>query len=94
MAKVTSSRAQKVLEAVRAAFGVQDGEDGPVLTMSWDWAGSGSSPAIVWEGGPYDWAILASGGGRDEWGIEHQPVRVSGVFLEPVTGWALGIYPE
>ena len=93
-AKVTRAKAQKVLTAVRASFGVAAGEEGPALVMAWDWTGRGAHPAIVWEGGPYDWAILASGGGRDEWGLVHQPVEVPGTFLEPVTGWARGIWPE
>jgi hypothetical protein len=86
--------AEKALNAVKRTFkGWYDGpEDGPQLVKDWDWVGP-TPYAIVWEGGPYDWAMLASGGGRDEVGAKVEPIRVDGVFLEPVTGWALGVYP-
>lgn len=64
--------------------------------------------AIVWEEGPYEWAYRASMGGTDEEMTSlvadefgsgaaravklEEPLRVSGLFLEPVTMWALGIY--
>lgn len=88
--------ADKVLRLVRDRFkGWFDGpEDGPELRKDWDFLGTGPTPyAIVWEGGPYDWAMLATGGGRGEFGFEVEPVKVDGVFLEPITGWALGVYP-
>lgn len=86
--------AEKALNAVKRTFkGWIDGpEYGPKLVKDWDWVGP-TPYAIVWEEGPYDWAMLASGGGRTEFGSKVEPVKVDGVFLEPVTGWALGVYP-
>lgn len=92
---VGSRKCMKVLREVEEAFGMKpDEEGGPVLVMAWDWLGTGAAPAIVWEEGPYEWALLASGGGMSEFGTVHQPIEEpEGVFLEPVTSWALGIYP-
>lgn len=87
--------ADKALTAVKSRFkGWFDGpDDGPKLVKDWAWIGSPAPYAIVWEEGPYDWAMLATGGGRTEFGFAVEPVRVDGLFLEPATGWALSIYP-
>lgn len=71
---------------------VQDGQrwpDGPVLCRDFElWSGP-TRWAIVWEGGPYDWAIEASSTqfADDRGGLPE------GVFVEPIVGWALGLYP-
>lgn len=57
---------------------------GPVLRMDFDWIGL-PGPAVILEGGPYDWAISCS--------FEVQEKVGSAVFVEPITSWALGIYP-
>ena len=75
--------AEKVLAAVKRKFApyIAAGYDPPVLLKDWDWTGYGGAPyTIVWEGGPYDWAVELG------W------VNVPGVFAEPITGWALGLY--
>jgi hypothetical protein len=98
--KVTKRQAEQVLARVRSQFKVwlPKGAEGPVLRKDWDW-GYGPVPyAITWEGGPYDWAALSTAGGRDEeFGFKVEPItyeqqRELGVFLEPYTSWALGIY--
>lgn len=93
--QVRKRDADKALAAVKHRFKAwyDKPEYGPQLIKDFNW--SGPTPyAIVWEGGPYDWAILATGGGRDDFGFTVEPVRVDGVFLEPITGWALGVYPD
>lgn len=79
--KVTQKQAEKALAQVAQQFGVTiaDGHTAPQLAMDFDWSGNGPNPAIIWEGGPADWAAEAK-------------VEVTGVWTEPATGWALSIY--
>ena len=96
MQNLTKRQATAALRAVCAYLGVAPTDleahtqgDGtqwhvsgaPTLVRDWDYAGARWS--IVWEEGPYDWAVLASGEG----------LRTPGTFLEPINGWALGLYP-
>ena len=86
---ITERRAKAVLNALRLLF-IRKGqltadEAGPTLIMDWDWLGTGPAPAIVWEEGPYEWAIERS--------MELQKVISPRVFVEPITSWSLGIYP-
>lgn len=64
--------------------------------------------AIVWEDGPYEWAYRAQEGGMDEEATilardiaelatvtletPAAPLWPVGVFAEPVTSWAVGLY--
>lgn len=69
----------------------------PTLVRDWDWFGTGTSPwAIVWEEGPHDWAHVFPYGGRsEEFGREVSEVRLpAGVWVEPITGWAIGLYRD
>lgn len=99
--KVTKRQAEKVLALVRKQFApwVKGTGTGPVLVKNWDWRSGPAPYAIVWEEGAYEWAHLSTGGGRDEeFGFRIDPIteeqqRAMGVFLEPYTSWALGIYP-
>lgn len=100
--KVTERQARKVLEAVRDQFApwLVDTDDGPELRMEFDWLGYGAHPAIVWEGGPYEWALVVPYGcparSDSEMGeIGNVAHRIpKGVYVEPDTTWALGIYPD
>jgi hypothetical protein len=117
--QVTKRQAEQVLAHVKRTFRpyCEAGGDGPSLRMDFDWSGAGARPAIVWEGGPFEWAYLAASGGVDEemttlamelpeyvqfvrTGKMKHPVRVEpiagvpGVFVEPITSWALGLYVE
>lgn len=112
--KVTKAQATRVLRAVEKRFGawLDGNENDPKLLMDFEWGYWGySTPAVVWEGGPYDWTIAFTGGGltdeeramegeiKELFGatVKHkqpEPAKVEGVFLEPITGWALGIYPD
>ena len=51
---------------------------------------------IVWESGaPYEWALLAGQGGiEEEFGFKVAPARLpKNVFVEPVNGSVLALYP-
>jgi hypothetical protein len=84
--KPNKAIATKVLEAVRAKYKYDNPTYGPQLRMDFDWFGYGGSPAIVWEGGPYEWATECS--------FELLDSLPKGVWLEPATSWALNIYVE
>lgn len=97
---VTKRQAEQALRQIRKQFWsfIADPIDlnsGPKLVHNWDWLDSGPTKwAIVWEGGPYAWALLAETGGTSEFGTkvpaaEHWP---AGTFAESVTSWAIGIY--
>lgn len=47
--------------------------------------GDGESPIIQWEEGPYEWTFYIS-----EDLINY--LRSQGLFAEPITSWALGLY--
>jgi hypothetical protein len=86
---ITERRAKAVLAKLRQQL-IRKGqlsadETGPSLIMDWDWLGGSPAPSIVWEEGPYEWALERS--------QELQQVISPLVFVEPMTSWALGIYP-
>lgn len=110
--KVTEKQAQRVLAAVREQcagwIDPEQPDTGPKLVMDFDWMGTGSSPAIVWEEGPFEWTYRFPEGGIDEelTGLarEFTPDAIvktkdvsdkipSGVWTEACTAWALSIYP-
>jgi hypothetical protein len=84
----TKRQAEAVLAQVRVRykahwqgdpeFGIPD-ETGPVLLENWDWVGL-VRWAIVWEEGPYEWAI------------DFSPT-IKGVYGEAITSWSLGVFP-
>jgi hypothetical protein len=64
--------------------------EGPVLNRTWQWSRRDTpTPTILLEGGPYDWAVVASL--EDEVVAELSKL---GVHAEPYAGWALCLYPE
>lgn len=98
---VTKRQAQQAFRQVKDQFREItvdiDGANGPKLIKDWDWLDSGPTKwAIVWEGGPHDWAMLAETGGRleMEYGQTIPPAKrwPAGTFAEAVTSWAVGIY--
>lgn len=99
-AAVSRSDAEKVLKAVEQAFAsyVEGSGYRPTLDMNWDFMGTGAMAAIHWEEGPYDWAYEFPYGGIDqEFGYKIPDVSASipgGVFIEPITSWAIGLYPN
>jgi len=82
---VSETQARSVLAAVAeqwdpALWGA------PNLIADWDWYPD-APWTLVWEEGPYCWAIEFSGNQPTDAGVP-------GVFVEPHTQWALGIYPS
>lgn len=69
MGQATKRQAQTALRAIRKAYGFKPGEDdgiGPKLVEEYHGWYSTTRNAIVWEEGPFEWAIRASLGGFDE----------------------------
>jgi len=87
MATVTKKQAEKAYAQVTKRFrgywteGLDSYADAPKLVKDWNWSGTTAPYAIIWESGPYEWAIEA-----------FDVVKVEGVFAEPYTSWALGIF--
>ena len=97
MADVTKRQAEAVHKRLKEAIPAYVTEDyGPTLVEHWDWNGPGPRWSIVWEGGPYDWAVIFPHGGIDpEFGTTYEAVELpKGVWTEAMTGWALSIYRE
>ena len=60
----------------------------PVLCHQFQGWYSTSPWAVVWEEGPFEWAMFVPHGGE---GIA--PAELADdVFAEPINGWALGLY--
>ncbi|RLE16365.1 MAG: hypothetical protein DRJ50_15140, partial [Actinobacteria bacterium] len=74
--QVTKAQAEKCLAAVKDRYKawLGDGADEPVLRMKFDWFGD-PGPAIVWEGGPYEWTMLVYGGIEEEFGFKLEAVE-------------------
>lgn len=84
---VTAIRAAKVQRVVAEIMFRKYGEteDYPVVE-DFDWTSGPPCWAIVSEEGPYDWAMEIA------FDVQ-EAVDELGLFVEPITGWALGIYP-
>lgn len=61
---------------------------GPLLEREWSWPASGDTPAILLEGGPFDWAVEVSCDMRVV-----DDLADIGVFAEPYAPYALCLYP-
>ena len=87
MEQITKQQAQQALEMVKNYFRYAiDGDNAPKLIMDWDWFGNGrGTPSIVWEEGPYEWAMTYTG---------YHGRMPKGVFAEPATSWALSLYSD
>jgi hypothetical protein len=93
--KLSVSKQDKALALVAGWLGPRMGYDGPAPTgreeayraqgpmLEREWDGR---PAVILEGGPYDWAIEAGSELADQF-------SAIGVFAEPYSGWALCLYP-
>lgn len=63
MARATKRQAQSALRAVRRAYGYGTGEEGgPRLVDEYHGWYNSYPNAIVWENGPYEWAVAVSCG--------------------------------
>jgi hypothetical protein len=92
MAKATKRQAQSALRAIRKAYGYEPGdEDGPRLVEQYHGWYSSYPNAIVWEGGPYEWAMRCSCAGcREEGVLEVQMPK--GTYAEAIDSQALSLY--
>lgn len=97
-AKLTRMQARTAYEAVCAKYGetveataTHDGgawPTGPVLVRGFESAHGGDYAwAVVWEGGPYEWPVECG------YGADGKPNYPSGVYTEPINGYALALYP-
>lgn len=95
MRNVSIATARTIADRVAAAFGVPAGDPyGPKAVVRWECFTDRPTTAVVWEEGPFEWAILATTGGITEWGYSVSPIALpKGVFAEPITTWAIGLYP-
>lgn len=108
---VTRRDAEKVLHALKVQTGMllaeAEGWPQPVIMEDWDWLGDGGTKwSIVWEEGPYEWAIRFPEGGIDEeasieaaefgvTAVRTRPVALPAhVWTEPITSWAIAILPR
>ena len=78
--RVTKATATKVLRLVEARFVDEHTTSRPTLIKDWDWIGA-PGWTIVWEEGPYDWAIGTG-------------LRNDTYWTEPYAGWALCVWPR
>jgi hypothetical protein len=85
---VTKEQAEAVLKAIKERWPETQYShiDGPTLRDADHEEQPEGCWSIAWEGAPEDWVDHASG----LWG---DPIKVSGVFLEPMASWCLGLYP-
>lgn len=84
--KPTEAQALEVLARLNSKYGYDTpSEYGPKLVMDFDW-GYEEWPAIVWEGGPYEWAVTDS-----FWLLDGS---AKGTWYEAITSWSLGIYVD
>lgn len=90
MATVTKRQQQQVLAAVKEQFKVWVEAGYEPKLMDYD-----GTPSVVWEEGPYDWTMLTGGGVEEEFGFRVPAGNYpEGVFLEPLNGCVLGLYPD
>lgn len=84
--RITKRQAEAAFAAVLEQYKVPLtlGAPKPELVRNWDYLDSGPTAwAIRWEDGPDEWAYHTS----------QKEIFPAGVFVEPVTYWALGLYP-
>ena len=92
MSTLTKRQKTQTLNAVKKAYKAWITADDQPILMD-DFYEDGTT-AVVWEGGPYEWAFLTDGGIEEEFGFEMKAVKVpAGVYTEPIFSYALGLYP-
>lgn len=81
---------ERLQTAVCEMYGVAPDKYGPQVRMSQEWWFTDRPyPALVWEGGPHDWAVEFSC--TDTAWTEHVP---HGWYPEAYTSYAIGIFPR
>jgi hypothetical protein len=95
---VTNADMEKVLATIvkQIPWALDAKNSSPKIVMDFDYFGRGSTPAIVWEEGPFEWTYTFPYGGIDgEFGFSVADVSgyiPEGLFIEPITSWAVGVY--
>lgn len=80
--------------ATRQGIGDPAWNNGPVLCRDFEGWHTDTSWAVVWDGGPFEWSYLLPMGGRGEFGIEVEPVRLpDGVACDSFSNVAISLYP-
>jgi hypothetical protein len=95
--KATKADAKRVLAAIKARWPVEAREYPPVIVAD---PGYGAKYGIVWEGPLHDWPSAFTMGTccKADWpeyprdGYDRK--ALPGVFLEPINGCSLAIYPD
>lgn len=77
----TREEAEAVLKQIQKFFGCDDPVYGPQIVENFDWVGD-TPMAIVWEGGSYDWAVIA------DFEIE----KAEGIWTEAITSWSTAVW--
>jgi hypothetical protein len=83
MGRITRKQAEKVLQDIRERFSDDDMSTGPNLRDSQHEGLPSGSWSIDWEDNGWDWAIAYSNNHSSK-----------SVFVEPINGYTLGIYPN
>lgn len=98
--KLTEAQAKEAYTAIVKRFEAYDAQPhaevveqggqrwptGPVLCRNFASWGSPTDWAIVWEEGPFEWALTTTHYGP-------QDDVPAGVYIGPINGWSLGLYP-
>jgi hypothetical protein len=78
-AKVTKKQAEQVFSEIKKKYKAYIYEgSAPTLVKNFEWGCGPVEYAIVWDGGPYEWAYNAH-------------TKVEGIYTEPYTSWAVAI---
>jgi hypothetical protein len=96
------------LVKARFSAWIDNDEYGPKLVKGWTGYDTAADYAILWEEGAYEWTLGLNDVTEEEYGMAAElaaefgieytskvrtQVTVPGTYLEPITSWALGIYP-
>lgn len=93
---ITRKTAEQALAAVIEQFAVQPGDPQPEIKENWHWTETPARWALVWEEGPYEWALRAGTGGLDEEATDLLQDFAPGARIEtpPAASWPPGTYAE
>jgi hypothetical protein len=96
MARATKRQAQSALRAIRKHFGFAPGDEGgPRLVEEYHGWYSSYPNAIVWEDGPYEWAVAircGCTGCGDSCKLLAADKLPKGTYVEAINGEALSLY--
>jgi hypothetical protein len=92
---ITRKDAERFLAAAKRQFAPYITDDNqPKLVEDWDW--NSARYSIVWEEGPYDWAVYFPYSGPDmDFGGDFPDASAglpTHLYAEATTSWAVGLY--